>query len=289
MKSRVHSLLLRHWITSVVVIRRAYGVVALVSSLAMVTGCMSAMKAVAPKVNVTIYRVDDNRANRANVKKCVESIAQEFGFTEEPGEIHGLIVRYTLDRHGSSHAPYGISAVIHEGEPGLASTNDITNFVSLAARLNKPSASDGISQYLKGRLSTATLDLLFNFNGTTSEQLKEGLRKDINHIIFSGGLIYDAQRFAGIRLSTETSQLLDEEAYAHKLVEWRLNRMLLHDAYPQEIAGMEKDHIDVHLAHANLSGKKTAQYLEMETRLTSKFNQCFNGRVRIWTYLEWTP
>src|SRR5262249_23134188 len=62
---------------------------------------------------------------------------------------------------------------------------------------------------------------------------QQSLVEDLNRLIRSGP-IYDAQRFAGITLSAETGTLLAENPQGVEQV--RLNRMLLPDAYPQELS-----------------------------------------------------
>ncbi len=57
--------------------------------------------------------------------------------------------------------------------------------------------------------------------------LSDLLAEDLNDLI-SGPLVYDAQRFAGVALRPETSQLLSQYPQGNSV----LNRLLLEDAYP---------------------------------------------------------
>ena len=59
------------------------------------------------------------------------------------------------------------------------------------------------------------------------------LAKDLNQVI-SGPSIYDKARFAGIVLRPETAQLLRQNPRGQQLA--RLNKLLLEDAYPAELA-----------------------------------------------------
>src|SRR5581483_3343728 len=113
------------------------------------------------------------------------------------------------------------------------SAGDIIDLQALRNRLAEPSASDNVSQYLSAQLQPSTRDLLQKYGGGANSQLQQGLAQDFNQIIQSG-LIYDAQRIAGVKLTPETSNLLAQPASGADLV--RLNRSLLMDAYPLAIS-----------------------------------------------------
>ena len=110
---------------------------------------------------------------------------------------------------------------------------DITNMVSFAAKLNHPTNDDQVSQYLNTQFSAETRNLLSNYNGGSDLQLKHALAEELNRVI-QGGPIYDAQRFASVKLSTQTSKLLVQTPTGSDAA--RLNRILLLDAYPLEIS-----------------------------------------------------
>src|SRR6185436_9428155 len=61
------------------------------------------------------------------------------------------------------------------------------------------------------------------------------LVKELNRIL-SAGSIYEAQRFAQITLSEETRRLVERNIQVDPGERVRLNRLLLEDAFPQEIA-----------------------------------------------------
>ncbi len=117
--------------------------------------------------------------------------------------------------------------------PSVILPGDITNMVSFAAKLINPPKDDGVSQYLNTRLSAETLKRLSNYGGGSDPQLKHILIDELNRIIQSGP-IYDAQRFARVKLSTQTAKLLGQTPAGPDV--GRLNRTLLLDAYPQEIS-----------------------------------------------------
>jgi signal transduction histidine kinase len=126
------------------------------------------------------------------------------------------------------------------------SKDDFLDFHSFAARLEQPAKDDEISQYIAGRLSPFTHYLLpyYLTNRNLATDLgsqtegsadlgQRALAADLNQIMTEGPL-YDPRRFAGVTLSRETSNLLARGYSATNMM--RLNRALLYDAYPREIA-----------------------------------------------------
>ena len=112
----------------------------------------------------------------------------------------------------------------------LLSVEDLADADLLRSKLR----SGSFIEFLKGELSRPTLTKISC--EWDKEGSKEELRKDLNRIVGEGPLIYDDDRFHGIPLSVETADLLDrhykkEEKVSRKL----LNRMLLEDAFPQEL------------------------------------------------------
>ncbi len=113
------------------------------------------------------------------------------------------------------------------------SAEDIIGLGSLAAKLKQPPESEPVNRFLSGQLSLATQNLLVPYQGGSNSPLQRALAADLNRIVKSGP-IYEPRRFAGVRLSLETSNLLNQALQGADLV--RLNRMLLVDAYPQELS-----------------------------------------------------
>jgi hypothetical protein len=109
---------------------------------------------------------------------------------------------------------------------------DVIDLLSLAVRLDGLSDTDAVSQYVAGKLSAATSDLLFSYAGGEDPELQRALVDDFNAII-QGGVFYDDFYFTGVTLSPPTQALLAQGVQGEALV--RLNRMLLEDAYPQEL------------------------------------------------------
>jgi hypothetical protein len=73
----------------------------------------------------------------------------------------------------------------------------------------------------------------FGEPGSDSTGIRQVLIDSMNSII-EGGSIYVANRFANVELRPQTSELLDEDLEDEDLT--RLNRMLLEDAYPEELS-----------------------------------------------------
>jgi hopanoid biosynthesis associated RND transporter like protein HpnN len=98
----------------------------------------------------------------------------------------------------------------------------------------RPSA-DAVSRWLREQLSPATRQALANFQGgqTNVNPVVARLTNDLNRII-SGPCLYDARRFSGVTLRPKTRQLLASQPRGDRLA--MLNRLLLEDAYPDDIS-----------------------------------------------------
>jgi hypothetical protein len=116
---------------------------------------------------------------------------------------------------------------------------DIKDIASFASKLKQP--SDSVSSYLKGKLSAATRQALANYQGPGSNPvlLQTNLVNDLN-IIIRNETVFDVQRFAGVTLRLGTQELLAQHPQGDDLI--RLNRLLLEDAYPQEMSRNEGSH-----------------------------------------------
>jgi len=114
----------------------------------------------------------------------------------------------------------------------LLRVDDFKNPISLAARLKN--AADPLSLYLKGQFSATTQALLNQYDGVSplSEALQRALSDELNGLL-QGASLHTPARFAGVTLRAETQRLLAQNPRGDELV--RLNRMLLEDAYVNEI------------------------------------------------------
>jgi phage tail-like protein len=110
---------------------------------------------------------------------------------------------------------------------------DLKSLACLAAKLRN--ARDLLSKYLRGRFSSDTQQLLDEYDGSaaSAKALERALIDELNRQL-QGGSLYDEQRFAGVELTEETRKLIKKEPKDKALV--YLNRLLLEEAYPNEIA-----------------------------------------------------
>ena len=113
---------------------------------------------------------------------------------------------------------------------------DITDLQSFAAKLaRKP---DAVSGYLGKRLDQAATAALPQYDGSAaaSNHLAGLLITALNKIV-AGPSIYEDARFAAVKLRPETLRLLNRNSEDGGVV--RLNRLLLEDAFPMELARNE--------------------------------------------------
>jgi subfamily B ATP-binding cassette protein MsbA len=108
----------------------------------------------------------------------------------------------------------------------------LTNLPALVAKFRQP--ADPVSAYLRNRFSDATRRALEAADAATepSALLRQALVEELNRVL-NGEPIYETERFRGVKLSRDTQRLLAEKRPGPALV--RLNRLLLQDAYPEEL------------------------------------------------------
>jgi hypothetical protein len=96
-------------------------------------------------------------------------------------------------------------------------------------------ASDPVSELLRGGMDPGlrTDVAAFSPSAENAKAVISALVKYLNQQI-AGPPLYDAARFRGVALRAETVQLLAQAQSAQRLA--RLNKLLLEDAYPQELA-----------------------------------------------------
>ncbi len=100
-----------------------------------------------------------------------------------------------------------------------------------------------VSKFIASQLSEDMQWVLLGYNGTStpSAQQQKVLLSDLNRLLQVDSL-YDAQRFADIELSEQTQTLLTQNPKSGEAL-MRLNRCLLADAYPYELASLSEDQI----------------------------------------------
>ena len=116
---------------------------------------------------------------------------------------------------------------------GAFSASDIKDAPTLAQKLNL--RSDAVSAFLSGKLDAAAHEALVTRPGASPDpdKLLSALARILNQTS-AGPVIYEKGRFRTVDLRPETRKLLEQDPQGKKLV--LLNRLLLEDAYPREIA-----------------------------------------------------
>ena len=126
------------------------------------------------------------------------------------------------------------SAALADENQFLLHLKDLKDPGSLAVKLQDTRAV--VSTPIVTQLSAETQRLLDEYDGISSPSLalQRALILDLNKILQAGPL-YDAESFVKIELSEETDALLAKNPQSGEAL-GRLNRLLLSDAYPHEVA-----------------------------------------------------
>jgi hypothetical protein len=111
--------------------------------------------------------------------------------------------------------------------------SDFKDMSSLAAKLSAP--ADPLTAFLATNLSSSTRQILAQYkDGAAGETAaRVAVMQDLNSLILKQSL-YSPERFNGVALQNKTKQLLAQDAKGRN--EAWLNRLLLADAYPKELA-----------------------------------------------------
>ncbi|WP_333655717.1 LptE family protein [Dissulfurispira sp.] len=119
----------------------------------------------------------------------------------------------------------------------LLTASDIKDLESLIVKLYEP--EDPVSLYLRGQLSPSTRQMLHEYaeSKVSQDKIKPVLVDELNTVI-QGISIFDEKRFAHIALTEETKNLIKQNPGG--LERMRLNRLLMEEAYPDEIAKLHK-------------------------------------------------
>ena len=117
------------------------------------------------------------------------------------------------------------------------SPDEITDLPSLALQLGQ--ATDGVSQYSLGRFAQSTRESLSTYDPavTDVEALRSALANELS-LVINGEPIFEAQRFAGVKLSNATRQCVGRQLKG--LGPTRFNRLLLEDSFPLALAKQPK-------------------------------------------------
>jgi hypothetical protein len=117
----------------------------------------------------------------------------------------------------------------------LLRTNDLANFPALLARLRSP--AEPACAFLWSQFSAQAVGVLTNAAATLQQQ-QTALVDELNTLLQRVPL-YEPQRFAGVSLSEATRTLLARNPQGQ--ARDRLNRLLLQDLFPSELAKTPAD------------------------------------------------
>ena len=145
--------------------------------------------------------------------------------------------------------------------PLLFRETDLKDLGSFAVKLQDARAP--ISQHIATQLPAETQQLLSEYDGISnpSPTLQKALLTDLNRLLQADS-IYDAQSFADIELTEQTQKLLAQNPQSEE-TGVRLNRRLLSDAYPHELASPSEkrnpeDSSEIEICRENLRQIKLA-------------------------------
>jgi UDP-N-acetylmuramyl pentapeptide phosphotransferase/UDP-N-acetylglucosamine-1-phosphate transferase len=124
------------------------------------------------------------------------------------------------------------------GGPPVLRAADIRDPGGLAVKLRE--SRDPLSLYLWSQLLPETQAMLKDYDATAGKMSDDDERKlaDALNALMTGHSLFDEQRFKDIKLADETRKLIALNPQGENII--RLNRDLLEEAYPAEIAKSTK-------------------------------------------------
>jgi|GEM_PF-1126452 cell division protein FtsW len=125
---------------------------------------------------------------------------------------------------------YSVSDYLISGNSSLFRARDIKHPEALAQKISK--AQDPVAAYLKQRFSQTAIYHINHFRAISTDSLRSVIAGQLNGII-QGQSIYDSLRFKEVALSRAAVKLVSGELQADE--QTRFNRLLLQDAFPDEI------------------------------------------------------
>jgi hypothetical protein len=113
------------------------------------------------------------------------------------------------------------------------SSGGITDQAAFTAKI--ANGSDAVSAFLRGQLENSVKADLTSYapSNPNAKAVVSALVKSLNQVL-SGLSIYDKARFSKVVLRRDTEELLEQNPRGQQLA--RLNKLLLEDAYPTELA-----------------------------------------------------
>ena len=174
---------------------------------------------------------DAGRALAEAIQRHIDTLGPPY-----PDTIHLLLVAESdapceLDVNSFS-VPFGLVRTSFRAL--LLRTEDVTDASAFATRLRD--GSTPLTQYLRARLTDGTRNSIDRLNGrSVPERVVASLVRDLNAAL-QAQAFYTAQRFQGIALTPET--LAAAQSTPVGVARTRVNRSLLEEAFPSEIASL---------------------------------------------------
>jgi hypothetical protein len=179
-----------------------------------------------------------------------------------------------------------IVQAIRTNDFGLFNLKDIKDPTLLAVKLKY--ARDPLSRYLQGQFTAATQQMLNEYNSANPPlpALEQALVSDLNALL-AGSSLYDEQRFKQVRLTAATLKLVSENPQGADLI--RLNRLLLEEAYPQELAdqALALNSGEVNLKRCTILGSAIVHQLEASECILDDVIQVDNSQQGCVRFSAW--
>jgi len=194
------------------------------------------------------YHLDDATPNVSHSiwkhPHFVMAVAAQFLYVAAQAGIFSFFINYMTAEVPSIPATWrsGKAAEWIEVQTTVI-PGDFKDLPALATKLQQK--TDPVSAFVSRQLSAETTTTLGDFKAGSSEAkpLQLALVQDLNRLVKQDPtrvkedqLLYDATRFSGVTLSPKTQQLLADKAAKKEISLAQLNRHLLQDAYPKELA-----------------------------------------------------
>jgi subfamily B ATP-binding cassette protein MsbA len=139
---------------------------------------------------------------------------------------------------------YGLIFPSADAASSLLSKKSFNDAPALVTKLS--SQPDPVSQFVWSHFSANDRQVLTSA-AAASNQPPAVLIERLNHLL-QCDCLYEPQRFAGVKLSAETKLLLAEDPQGEAMI--HLNRLLLNDAYPNELYSSTASPLAAQLAWA---------------------------------------
>ncbi len=184
-----------------------------------------------------------------------------------------LTKKIKYDRTSGSLQIKGILTEFEKNGSSLFWVDDFINTAGFISKLIDPNldpVSQDVSQFLWTTFSPASQNTLAD--GTASDlEKREVLESELNSIIAGSSI---APNFSAVTLSPVTQELMAKGPTGDELI--RLNRMLLEDAYPREIAKNKR--VGLNTLRQNLSPDLSLEssVADIENQQTKLFDDIFS-------------